>query len=333
MKAWITGWRATRQPGHRRWWLWGMLAVALLAGAAIGAYQFTIKSVALEVDGRAVLVRTFAPDVAALLREQKVGLASPDRVEPGLNTPLASGLRVEVVRAVPVTVQVDGEERTILLAPPFAVQDVLKRTGVYVGEQDRVEPAPAAVLQEGTRIRVTRVWTKDYAQESELPYRVVRQEDPQLERGITHVVQKGEIGLAREVQRATFSDGQEVAREVVESRVLAEPRPEIVAHGTITVASRGGQSFRFKRAFYAVATAYHIPGGTTYTGSKVKVGTIAVDPGVVPLYSRLYVEGYGYGTALDTGGAIKGEKIDVYLDSREAALRWGVKRVKVYVLE
>lgn len=71
--------------------------------------------------------------------------------------------------------------------------------------------------------------------------------------------------------------------------------------------------------------------GTTATGTQVAPGTIAVDPRLIPLYSTIYVPGYGFGRALDTGGAIKGNRIDVWFRSCSAARTWGVKRVRIRV--
>jgi len=71
------------------------------------------------------------------------------------------------------------------------------------------------------------------------------------------------------------------------------------------------------------------------TGMKV----IAVDPNVIPLGTKVYVEGlngasdYGYAIAADTGGAIKSNKIDLYFDTHQDALRWGRKKVRVYILK
>ena len=60
---------------------------------------------------------------------------------------------------------------------------------------------------------------------------------------------------------------------------------------------------------------------------------IAVDPSVIPLGSQVYVEGYGYAVAADKGGAIKGHKIDVFFPSKSDAYRWGVKKVKVRIID
>lgn len=76
--------------------------------------------------------------------------------------------------------------------------------------------------------------------------------------------------------------------------------------------------------------------GVTATGVDLNANpdakVIAVDPSVIPLGSKVYVEGYGYATAADTGGAIKGNKIDVFIPSQDAALNWGRKQVNIQIL-
>lgn len=77
--------------------------------------------------------------------------------------------------------------------------------------------------------------------------------------------------------------------------------------------------------------------GITKTGVDLKANpdakVIAVDPSVIPLGSRVYVEGYGYATAEDIGGAIKGNRIDVFVPTQSGALQWGRKTVKVTILD
>ncbi len=82
-----------------------------------------------------------------------------------------------------------------------------------------------------------------------------------------------------------------------------------------------------------LATAYCYTGFKTKCGTEPRPGTISVDPKVIPLGTSLYVEGYGYGVALDTGGDIKGDRLDVYFETRDEALMWGVRPVMVYILE
>ncbi|MEN2453291.1 LysM peptidoglycan-binding domain-containing protein, partial [Bacillus sp. JR_15] len=106
-------------------------------------------------------------------------------------------------------------------------------------------------------------------------------------------------------------------------------------------ASRSNVSQSTAKELTVTATAYTANDGgmtgVTATGIDLKANknakVIAVDPNVIPLGSKVYVEGYGEATAADTGGAIKGNKIDVFVPSKSAAKNWGVKTVKVKVLK
>lgn len=90
-----------------------------------------------------------------------------------------------------------------------------------------------------------------------------------------------------------------------------------------------------------IATAYtaYCEGciGITKTGQDLRknphLKVIAVDPEVIPLGSRVWVEGYGEAIAGDIGGAIKGNRIEVFIEKHEEAMQWGVKEVKVKILD
>lgn len=77
--------------------------------------------------------------------------------------------------------------------------------------------------------------------------------------------------------------------------------------------------------------------GITSSGINLKknpdVKVIAVDPSIIPIGTKVHVEGYGYAIAGDTGGAIKGNKIDVFFPTTSEAYKWGRKNVKVKILE
>jgi 3D (Asp-Asp-Asp) domain-containing protein len=72
--------------------------------------------------------------------------------------------------------------------------------------------------------------------------------------------------------------------------------------------------------------------GITFSGWKADIGVVAVDPNVIELGSIVYVPGYGYAIALDRGGAIEGNKIDVFFHDLQTALEWGVKEVEIIVI-
>lgn len=112
-----------------------------------------------------------------------------------------------------------------------------------------------------------------------------------------------------------------------------------------------GQVLEYIEVMQLEATAYcpcykccgKYPGNKWYnitaTGTVGKVGVIAVDPRVIPLGTQVYIEGlggaqnYGFGSAEDTGGAIKGQIIDLYFNTHKETVNWGRQQVKVYILK
>ena len=86
-----------------------------------------------------------------------------------------------------------------------------------------------------------------------------------------------------------------------------------------------------ERSLQVLATSY-CNRGLTYTGVQAGPGSIAVDPRVIPLGSKLYVPGYGFGTADDTGRLIKGNRIDVWLPTCGASITWGAQNLTVEVI-
>ncbi len=93
---------------------------------------------------------------------------------------------------------------------------------------------------------------------------------------------------------------------------------------------------RFKNRMIMEASAYTPfddgQSGITASGIPAKRGIVAVDPRVVPLGTRVYVPGYGVAIAADTGGAIKGSKIDLCIEDYNEAIRFGRRKVEVYIL-
>jgi 3D (Asp-Asp-Asp) domain-containing protein len=108
--------------------------------------------------------------------------------------------------------------------------------------------------------------------------------------------------------------------------------------------SEGNAPSSYQKAVDVTATAY-APGAAdndqwgdkTHMGTQIRPGVIAVDPKIIPLGSRVflqYPDGHGeYAVAEDTGGAIKGNRIDVAKWTRDQAKDFGIKHVKVFVLD
>lgn len=120
--------------------------------------------------------------------------------------------------------------------------------------------------------------------------------------------------------------------------VPAVPPPAALSRRAVEPVARGEAGGGHRRQLRMQATGYAIgdgftPGTLTYTGIPARRGVAAVDPEVIPLGTRLYVEGYGPALAADTGGAIQGLRIDLAFDSVDEALQWGVREVVVSILD
>lgn len=118
------------------------------------------------------------------------------------------------------------------------------------------------------------------------------------------------------------------------------PEPEYTAPTPSgnTITTYGGEVISYTRALSVTATAY-TGGGTTATGTSARYGAIAVDPSVIPYGTRMYIVSddgkyiYGYATAEDCGGAVKGNIIDLYFDSYDACIQFGRRSCTVYILD
>lgn len=101
-----------------------------------------------------------------------------------------------------------------------------------------------------------------------------------------------------------------------------------------TAASRGGKVISMVATGYDSSWESNYPyyGQPSYIGLPLARGIVAVDPNVIPMGTKLYVEGYGEAIAADQGGAIKGNRIDLYFDSRQEAMNWGMRTVEVTIL-
>ena len=179
---------------------------------------------------------------------------------------------------------------------------------------------------------------KEVVQREPIPYPTLRKSSSELRSGSSKTVRAGINGEKQVTFRITYKDGVEVQREAISTKTIKNPVPEVIAVGSrTTLASRGYLSGR--KMIVMSATGYSPSprenGGSsrTATGLKIGHGIVAVDPKFIPLGTRLYIEGYGHAVAGDTGGAIKGNRIDLGHDTVSASNQFGRKRVKVYILD
>jgi 3D (Asp-Asp-Asp) domain-containing protein len=167
--------------------------------------------------------------------------------------------------------------------------------------------------------------------------------EPVLEQGakgeqVTKVQQLlAESGFYAGALDGKFGPATRAAVERFQNR-YSLPVTGAVDRSMIDVLQRAkGAPDRYRRVINMEASAYtsEDPGNGSYTyrGNQLRKGLVAVDPSVIPLGARLYIEGYGYAIADDTGGYIKGHRIDLAYESREEALIFGRRTVPVYILD
>jgi 3D (Asp-Asp-Asp) domain-containing protein len=182
--------------------------------------------------------------------------------------------------------------------------------------------------------------TRNIIQREPIPYSTLRKATTQLRNGTSRTVKNGVNGEKEIVFRViTRPDGVELQRELVSERVIKKPIDEILQEGQrATLPSRG--YFSGRRMLTMIPTTYdpyHCGGdgrGLTATGLKARYGVAAVDPKFIPLGTKLYIEGYGYAIAADTGSAIKGNRIDLCVDSKHQARGVGsFKPLHVYIID
>ncbi len=310
-----------------------LIASILTLGLLLGSLAFALqKPVTIEVDGNVVKSRVlFSGTVGDVLDQNQIVLEGNDLVEPSRDTAVKKNMQIIVTRAFSVKVTADGVTQEIYTTP-VTVKEAVALAGFTLGEKDIVKTLPEAMVAPDQEIEVIRVTQQTTTQDEEMPYQVEKTTDATLEKGLTRTLKSGKNGLARNTLLVTYYNGQEAKRDIIKIETLVQPVNKVVAMGSITSVSRGGEHLDFTEARFMQATAYTYSGFHTATGYNPAVGMVAVDPTVIPLGSKMYIEGYGYAWAADTGGAVKGDTIDVFLEEHSQCVNWGRKTVKVYIL-
>jgi len=296
----------------------------------------------LHEEGQATTLYTTAPTVGEALRRAGLTLYLADGIEPGLGQRMSAGLDVHIDRSVPVTVQVDGR-KLHTRTHRERVGQVLADLKVVLTGQDYTTPTLESPLGEDATVQVVRVSERFLTEQEPIPFESTWQPDPNLEIDHQRLLQEGARGILERRIRLRYENGREVKRTVENEYVAVPPTTKIMGYGTkIVVRTLDTPSgpveywrvIRMLATSYSAATAGTSPSspwyGRTRTGMKMRFGIVAVDPRMIDLRTEVYVPGYGVGYAGDTGGAIKGRRIDLGYDDDNLVLwyRW----VDVYLL-
>lgn len=286
-----------------------------------------VTTVRIQDGDRMITLLTSALTVGDALTQTDVPLYVADGVTPPLHTPLTNGLDITITRSLPITIEVDGrvlQSRT----HRDTVADVLADAGVTLLGGDYALPAlDQAPPADGSPIKVVRVLEQIVTETSPLAYQTQFQAIDTLELDNTQVIQAGAYGTTATRVRVRYENGVEVSRTAEDSWVSVQPQPRIIGYGTqivIRVVDTPDGPLEYWRAIRMYATSYSASRsgtspsapwyGRTRSGKKLTIGMVAIDLNVMPLGTRLYIPGYGFATAEDTGGGVKGKIIDLGFD-------------------
>jgi uncharacterized protein YabE (DUF348 family)/3D (Asp-Asp-Asp) domain-containing protein len=323
-------------------------------------YGTAIKSVSVVLDGKEISMLTRQSDLQHLLDEQAISIGENDRVSTQLDASIKNGDRITIETTLPIKLTADGQTKT-LYTTGKTVGSALQELSIALGTDDRISPSLDSELSRHSAIKIVRVKKEQENQTVPIAFTTEQKIDGTLLKGKEQTIQEGKAGTKLIQKQRIYEDGTLVAEHVVKEVVQTASIKKLVAVGSkkptvvklsatspeVDSVFKNGIQFGYKSIINNVTlTAYandfastgkekSDPGsGITYSGTTVKEGrTIAVDKNVIPIGWWVYIEGIGFRRAEDTGGAIKGNKIDVYYESSDYANKFGLKRgYTVYVI-
>lgn len=289
------------------------------------AVPFTVHE-----DGQTLHFESSRTTVGLGLKEAGVQLGPGDSVQPSPATELAAGLEIHVEHAEAVTVTLPGS-KIVLYTLTDTVGEALAEAGIALPEDSRLEPPAETAITVGMFVHVIRVSEELLLEEEYLESSTVYKPDSSLPPGETRRVE-GHDGVLYRQYRILYENDVAVTWELVEEWYQPEPVDTVVYYSTATESAPseigGGmeppaslegyevlRTMRVYATWYCPASAGRSSTdpwyGITATGVPVTQGIVAVDPNVIPLGTRMYIPGYGFGVAADTGGGISGNMIDL----------------------
>jgi resuscitation-promoting factor RpfB len=304
------------------------------------------RAVPIQVNDNGALTTfyTTAPTLGEALRQAGLIVYLGDYVSPDLGMPVSTGWQVYIRRSTPATIMVDG--RTInTRTRGKSVSELLQQEGIELKNLDFSDPKPDKLVSDGLTVTVMRVREDVLTEVESLPFNTVYQADPTMELDERKVTQLGAEGVKKRQIRTRYENGREVRRSLDREWIDAAPITQLISYGTKIVKHDlllpDGTTVKYWRKITMLATSYSAATsgksrsnpyyGRTFLGWQAGTGIVAVDPRVINLRSNVFVPGYGFAQAGDTGGGIKGRRIDLGFD--EANLTLWFKNVDVYLLD
>lgn len=216
---------------------------------------------------------------------------------------------------------------------------ILEARRITYGPLDLIQPDIFQKVKSGEKISIIRVAEKTFETSEEIPYSITqRTERTDNLRPVE--IQQGYMGKRFRTVKVIYHDGVEHERHILKEKMEKMPIRKLLLKNK---KGKVIQEYDLHKAksMWVTATSYYpydplcYPGGDgihTCLGLELRRGFVAVDPKIIPLRTRLYIPGYGYGYAADTGSAIKGKRIDIALNTERESRLFGKRAMKVYIL-
>lgn len=320
----------------------GVVACAIILTMTVVTMR---KTVVISIDGNEETFVTYKGTVNDVLQDNGVEIDPKDKVQPELESKVSEDEIIMVKKAVDVKVTISGQDLELKTAEEtigdmlIAEVDTLEEKGIkYESGLDEVKPSEETPITQNLQVQLVQVDVYEELAVESIPYSVEWSTDYDQDVSYSKVTQSGQNGEKEVTYRYVKKDGEVVSKEIASVKNTKAATTQLaVRGGSYFMATRGGEQVKGKKEIICQATAYS-GHGTTATGRKPTynkggLSTIAVDPRVIPLGSKVYVDGYGYAIAADTGGAIKGNIVDVYFNSSSEASSWGRKHgIKVLII-
>lgn len=328
-----------------------IISMALMVAVITGALYFR-STVYISDNGAVKEIRTNETSLESILSDAEISLYDGD-VASLVNK--NDKIYIDIKRAFDVTVTADKKTSKLRMTGG-TVSDALAEAGIKLGEDDIVSIELDEQLYSGIIIKVSRVKYTNRDAWVEVPYETEYIEDSNLKIGTQEVISGGKNGVKTITYRDLYIDGEYVESEMLDEVISKEPVSKIVGVGSSLqvpyakldndeldkVKLVNGIPENYVKVVSGKATAYSAHAGSlTASGRYAVVGTVAVNPNVIPYGSELYIVAqngkrvYGYAIAADTGvGLLDGRvTVDVFMGSYKDSCKWGAVYVDVYVLK
>ena len=318
---------------HRRKAVFFVVLGVLLGGLffwTAGVHTYVVNDAGNETQ----IVAFHSMSVSSVLAKANTRSLRPeDVVTPDVAAVIPQG-KIAIVRAKPVTLTIDHTSETIY-STVKTVGQLLAENGVKLNTADKVSPAPANPVPYNKDIVVKRT-TYAYTSKTEaIAYQRVYKKNPYMEVGRSYISVMGQNGLLKKTIKVTKVAQKAVSSAVVKTQTIKSVVHEVYDVGTARLDLKPTRTYTMSATAYSNRASTILNGKDHlygYSGLWLHYGTCAVDRRLIPMGTVLYVQGYGYAVAADTGSAIIGNHIDLFFNSYGDACRWGRQSVKVYVL-